>query len=225
MEELFRQMMTMLEEQGDLQPLPIADDLRQIRRPLGMINLNMYNWEMEKVRKISVMRATMRIPTLEIFALEIYPAGDYDLPLLAIDFSCMKKKTFVYLNFIPLASTESYHKKYIEILKPIYIKYHYSGKKTPRPWMIPYMTPYTVYVMAENMLLADLKHEALEYLSVYLELLSQAESIDQEDYRQEITRVCTCYLDQLSTKDQSRKMLGRLIGRSRADRIFMEVIR
>ncbi len=46
-----------------------------------------------------MMRRTIRIPHLEIFAIEIYPEPDYDLPLLAIDFSCMKKQIICLYEF------------------------------------------------------------------------------------------------------------------------------
>jgi len=93
MEALKSKIMSQLESRYMLESTDIPEDLKEIKRFLGVFKMNMYNWKMEKVRKISVMRCSVKVPGLEIFAIEIYPETDYDIPLLAIDFSCMKKKS------------------------------------------------------------------------------------------------------------------------------------
>ena len=75
------------------------------------------------------MRCRIKKPSMNIYAIEIYPEYDYDLPLLAIDFSCLKKKTFVYINLVPLFNDKDYFGRYIEPLKPLFEKYKIFSNK------------------------------------------------------------------------------------------------
>ncbi len=225
MEELKNRMLSHLEERYTLEPTPIPEDLKEIKRFLGTFRLNLYNWCFEKARKVSMMRCTIRIPHLEIFAIEIYPEPDYDLPLLAVDFSCMKKKSFVYMNFIPLFHDQTYQEKYVSPLQPIYKRYNLVPQKTPKEWMDPYVTDYTIYAMPENSLLDKACACAWDYFSCYLDMLDAAEKITDPDHLSQTTSASLTYCDQLSEKDGSRKMLGRFIGMEKANRIFREIIR
>ena len=225
MEELKSRILSHLGKRYTLQPTPIPEDLKEIKRFLGMFRLNMYNWSFEKVRKVSMMRCTVRVPHLDIFAIEIYPEPDYDLPLLAIDFSCMKKKSFAYMNFIPLSSDRTYQDKYISPLEPIYKRHTLVPQKTAKEWMGPYLTDYTVYAMPANSSLDIACSCAWDYLSCYLDMLDAAEKITDPDYLSQIASASLIYCNQLSEKDGSRKMLGRFIGMDKANRIFREIIR
>jgi hypothetical protein len=225
MDNLKNKIMAHLESRYTIEPLPVPDDLKEIKRFLGVFKLNMYNWKMEKVRKISVMRCSVRVPGLEIFAIEIYPETDYDLPLLAIDFSCMKKKSFVYMNFIPLFSDADYLEKYISPLEIVHGRYDIVPQKKPKEWMAPYITDYSVYAMPDNALFDRSCECAENYLIAYLEMLDSAQKITDPDYKKKVEAASLNYCDQLSEKDGSRKMLGRFTGMEKANRIFWEVIR
>ena len=225
MEALAKKILDHLEGRYKLEPLPIDDDLKEIKLPLGYMKMNLYNWSMEKVRKVNVMRSRIKIPSLEVYAIEIYPEDDYDVPLLAVDFSKMKKKTFVYLNFIPLFQDADYHEKYIARLGPIWDKYAIVPEAKAKDWMDPYLHRYSIYAMPKNALLPDCYDCAYDYFSLYLDMLDEAEKIQDADYRKKVRAASLNYCDQLSEKDGSRKMLGRFIGMNRSNRIFREVIR
>jgi hypothetical protein len=225
MEALNNRIMDQLESRYALEPLPIDEDLREIKLPLGYMKMNLYNWSMEKVRKVNVMRTSVKMPNLEVYAIEIYPEDDYDLPLLAIDFSKMKKKTFVYLNFIPLFTDADYRKKYLDRLGPIRDKYTIVPEVKAKDWMQPYLHQHSVYAMPKNALLPDAYDCAFEYLSCYLDMLDGAEKVRDSNYGQKVRAASLAYCDELTEKDGSRQMLGRFIGMNRANRIFQEVIR
>ncbi len=225
MEALAKKMLDHLEARYKLEPLPIDDDLKEIKLPLGYMKMNLYNWSMEKVRKVNVMRSRVKIPNLEVYAIEIYPEDDYDLPLLAIDFSKMKKKTFVYLNFIPLFTDEDYRAKYIDRLGPIREKHTIVPDAKAKGWMTPYLHRYSVYAMPKNTLLPVAYECAYEYFSCYLDMLDEAEKVQDPGYGEKVRAASLTYCDELTEKDGSRKMLGRFIGMNRANRIFQDVIR
>lgn len=225
MDTLKNRMLAMIQERYILEPTPISEDLRAIRLPLGFVTIGLDNWRAPKVRKVNVMRSTVMLPRLEILALEIYPESGYDIPLLAIDFSCMKKKSFIYMNFIPLFTDQEYLQRYVERLRPLVSRYAIGPPAKPKPWMQPYLTDCTLYVMADNSLLQSAHACALDYLCTYLDLLDEASPVIDSDYARRVADASLNYCDQLSEKDGSRKMLGRFIGMDRANRIFREVIR
>jgi hypothetical protein len=225
MEQFKNTMLEMIQERYPLEETPVPEDLRDIRLPLGFITLQLYNWRTAKVRKVNVMRSAVKLPRLQVMALEIYPESNYDIPLLAIDFSCMKKKSFVYMNFIPLFNEPEYLQRYVERIRPVMDKYAIGPPAKPKDWMRPYLTDCSIYAMADNSLLESAKACALDYLRCYLDLLDEASPVTDSDYARRVAEASLHYCDELTEKDGSRKMLGRFIGKNRAKRIFKEVIR
>lgn len=214
-----------LRRRAALEPTPIAPDLQDIRLPMGFLKMRLDNWKTTRVRKVNMMRCTVVVPKLEIFAIELYPEADFDVPMLAIDFSCMKKKSFIYMNFIPLFPDADYYERYIARLRPIKDRYGIEPAAKPKEWMEPYLHDSSIYAMAGNDQLEAARACAAEYLSCFLELLDAAEPISDPACRDRVEKAGLHYCDQLSEKDGSRKMLGRFIGMGRASRIFREVIR
>jgi hypothetical protein len=90
--------------------------------------------------------------------------------------------------------------------------------------MKPYLAPYSIYSMPEKNSLNELRDCAIEYLNRYLNFLSQAEEIKDPTYRDAIEQAQKKYIHDLTTYDASRKMLGRIIGMERSERIFHEVV-
>lgn len=225
MDTLKDTLLEQLRRRSSLEPTPIAPDLQDIRLPLGFLKMRLDNWKTARVRKVNMMRCTVVVPKLEIFAIELYPDADFDVPMLAIDFSCMKKKSFIYMNFIPLFPDADYYERYIARLQPIKDRYGISPAAKPKEWMHPYLHDSSIYAMAGNDQLEGARACAAAYLSCYLELLDRAEPISDPAYRDRVEKAATHYCDQLSEKDGSRKMLGRFIGMDRANRIFRDVIR
>lgn len=225
MDTLKNTMLDMIQQRYPLEPTPVPEDLRAIRLPLGFISIGLDNWRAPKVRKVNTMRSRVKLPRLEILALEIYPESTYDIPMLAIDFSCMKKKTFIYMNFIPLFDDSEYRQRYIERLRPVVERYAIGPPAKPKEWMLPYLTDCSIYAMADNSLLDKAFACSLDYLRCYLDLLDEAAPVTDPDYGSRVAEAGLRYCDQLSEKDGSRKMLGRFIGMDRANRIFREVIR
>ena len=225
MEQLKKRMLEMIQQRYPLEPTPVPEDLRDIRLPLGFVTLQLYNWRTAKVRKVNVMRSAVKLPRLQVLALEIYPESNYDIPLLAIDFSCMKKKSFIYMNFIPLFTDQEYLQRSIERLRSVVSRYAIGPPAKPKPWMQPYLHDCSIYAMAPNALLESAQACALDYLRCYLDLLDEARPLSDSDYARRVAEASLHYCDELTEKDGSRKMLGRFIGMDRANRIFKEVIR
>ena len=109
-------------------------------------------------------------------------------------------------------------------MKRVYDRYPDFPRQAIREWMQPYVAPYAVYSLPLKTALPELKRCALEYLKLYLELFSRAEEIKDPAYADEVKQARKVYLNNLATYDNSRKMLGKIIGKERANRIFQEAI-
>lgn len=224
MDELFSQAKKCIEEKLSPEPLALPEDLRHITLPLGLLDLSCYNWKAQRVRKIYFMRMKVTVPSFDIFGMAIYPESNLDIPSFVFDFSCTRKKVFTYINFIPLFTAPEYRGKYIEPMNRVYTACSHFPRQTVREWMQPYVTPYTIYTFPPKTYLEELKGCALAYLRLYLELFSRAEEISDASYADQVANAQKHYRDQLTTHDASRKMLGRIIGKDRANRIFQEVV-
>ncbi len=129
------------------------------------------------------------------------------------------------MNFIPLFPDSIYRGKYLDRLLPLKEHYRIEPSGKPKEWMQPYITESSIYSMADNSLLESAKKCAVDYLACYLDLLDEAEPVQDPGYCQRVADAALHYCDQLSEKDGSRKMLGRFIGMNRANRLFRDVIR
>ena len=224
MDELLSKTLKKIEGKFQLEPVAIPEDLRETRYPLSLMQLQCYNWKAEKVRKIYFMRVKVRVPTLDVLGMAIYPESNFDVPIFTYDLSGTKKKVFTHINFIPLFNDESYYKKYLEPLKPVFEKYNHFPPHKMREWMLKYHSPYTFYSMPEKSFLNELKSCALDYLTVYLDIISRAKPIEDKQYLKQIEEAHKAYANDLLTKDASQKMLAKIIGKEKARRIFHEVI-
>ena len=117
-----------------------------------------------------------------------------------------------------------YLEKYIEPMKVVHERHAEFPRQTIREWMQPYVAPYAVYSLPFKTELPGLKRCALDYLRLYLEIFSQAEEIKDPAYLEKVEKARNTYLNDLATYDNSRKMLGKIIGKERANRIFQEAI-
>ena len=72
--------------------------------------------------------------------------------------------------------------------------------------------------------LSSVKSCVLDYLEVYLHLLTSAEKVTNADRRQQIIGFHKKFKQDLATKDGAQKMLARVIGKKRAGRIYNEVL-
>jgi 15,16-dihydrobiliverdin:ferredoxin oxidoreductase len=224
MDELAAQTKELLEEKLSLEPLALPPELSHIKLPLKLLDLHCYNWRAEKVRKIYFMRIKVTVPSLDIFGMALYPANNLDIPSFVYDFSCTKKKVFSYINFVPLFDDPSYLEKYIEPMKKVHESHVKFPRQNIREWMQPYVAPFAVYSLPLKAELPELKRCALDYLRLYLDLFSQAVEIKDPAYLEKIENARKTYLKDLATYDNSRKMLGKIIGKERANRIFQEAV-
>jgi 15,16-dihydrobiliverdin:ferredoxin oxidoreductase len=224
MDELFERTRRCIEERLQLDPIELPPELAHVTLPLKIFDLRCYNWKTERIRKIYFMRIKVATPYLDIFGMAIYPDATTDLPGFAFDFSCTKKKVFSYVNCIPLFSDAAYQEKYISPMNEVHARCSTFPPQTVREWMKPYHTTYTIYTFPPTSYLPDLKKCAFAYLEFYLDRFERATIITDPAYGSRVEEARRSYVNALLSNDNSQKMLGKIIGRERARRLFHEVV-
>jgi hypothetical protein len=224
MDELFSKALVKIETKFTLTPVELPAELRETRFPLGLLEMHCYNWKSPGIRKLYAMRLKIKVPSLDILGMALYPEPDFDLPIFCFDLSCAKKKVVTYINAIPLIQDEAYKQKYLDHFRPVHAVHgNFPPHKTPE-WMLRYKTPYTIYSMPDRERAADIKACVPDYLAVYLQMLSTACRIDNAEYHARIEQEQKNYINDLLTKDNSQKMLAKILGTQKTRRIFHEVL-
>ncbi|MCX5894949.1 MAG: hypothetical protein NTZ51_03825 [Proteobacteria bacterium] len=224
MDELLARALEKIQDTFKIEPITLAEELRETAFPLRVMEIQCFNWKADRIRKIYAMRMKVKIPSLDILGMAIYPEPATDVPIFVFDLTCARKKVVTYINFIPLFRDEAYQKKYLDPLQQVHGKYGpFPPQKMPE-WMRAYASPYTIYSMPDRPFLDKLKACSLDYLSVYLDIISAAQRIDDIAYREQVELAQKRYVDDLLTKDASQKMLAKLIGKQKTGRIFKEVL-
>ena len=224
MDSLLKTTLHSIENKLDLTSVAIPRELEVVNFPFNLLRLRCYNWKAAKVQKIYFIRMSVKMPRMEYFGMAIYPEASYDTSIFYFDLSHSRKKAIAYINFIPMLNSESYYRKYIAQLESIHDRYHHIPPRQTPGWMSAYVTPSTVYAMPEITFLDDLKKCGLEYLSQYLEVLAGAQAIDNAEYARQILEGRNKYISHMIANDLTKKMLGKLIGKKKAARIFNEVL-
>jgi 15,16-dihydrobiliverdin:ferredoxin oxidoreductase len=224
MDEFLKMALEKIKKNFSIESIPLPENLKQIKLPLGLIEILCYNWKAAKIRKIYSFRLKATFSLLDIIVIGIYPEPTVDLPIFDCEFNGMRKRVFPVINFVPLFNHSSYLKKYIEPMKPVFEKYSHFSRAQVIEYLKPYLSPYCIFTKTDKTHLEEIKRCGMDYLTLYLDLLSQAEEVEDISYRDEVERAQKKYTHDLITHDPSRKMLGRIIGKKRADRIFKEII-
>ena len=170
------------------------------------------------------MRMRLKVPALEYLGMAIYPKDLYDIPIFYFDLSYTKKKAIAYINFIRMHDGDAYYNKYIGPLKDIHEKYKHVPCRNYPEWMTKYTSDYTVYAMPSRDYLETLKACGLDYLGHYLALLGSVEKIQEDQYRQQTAKSQKSFINELIRNDITVKMLGKIVGKKKARRIFDTVL-
>jgi len=224
MDRLLAQAIAVIEKRMPLAACALPPELAETKYLLNVLTLRCYNWTAEKLRKVYAMRMTVRVPSLDIIGMAFYPVPECDAPIFAFDLSVTSKKVIAYINPVPVSPDEFYYRQYIEPFSPLREAYrHFPPHKAPA-WMQAYNTPCTIYAMTDRSCLEELKACVLQYCAVYTDLLAQAQPLEDAAQRMRVEAFHAAYIRDLTTQDRSQVMLGKIIGRQKAARIFNEVL-
>ena len=224
MDRVYSEALNSVKKVIPLKTLILPPKLSKTRYPFGMFELLCNNWTGQGARKVYSMRIKLPFFSFDMLGVSIYPDPCYDLPIFIFDITEMQKKMVAYINFMPLSTDPEYLKKYIDPLKAVTDKYRHLPKKEMPEWMVPYQNDATIYSMPDAKYADDVKNCSLDYLKVFLELFSKAEKITDAPRLESIKKAHDRYCQDIVEKDGSRKMIAKLIGMKKANRVFREVL-
>jgi hypothetical protein len=170
------------------------------------------------------MEMTMPFPGMHQQGISLYPDDSTDMPVLTVDLTCMKKKTIAYINVIPIFHDEAYLQRHIDAFKPVRERYRDLPQTDMPAWMQPWRNPCTLFAMTPVDCYERYVQCALEYAGLYCERLAQFPALEDQASRTRAADAQRRFCLELAEKDATRPLLGKIIGRRRADRIFQEVL-
>ena len=182
-EELFKRF--------DLQSRPIPAGLEYNLSDRGKNQATIQSWcyqsaELRKIRYTYIDAGEMS----QVFNSVIYPAHNYDLPLLGIDFlSFGKKKILVVLDFQPLFRDQAYQDKYIEPMREIRDKYNELAQNLEMKFYDAnqYFSKYLLFAKTDaETVVTRLFPAYQEYVQLYWQMLESARPLTKEEDIQRI---------------------------------------
>jgi len=224
MDRVFSEALKSIKKVIPLELLNLPPELAKTIYPFGIFELLCNNWTGQGARKVYSMRIKLPVPSFDMLGTSIYPEACFDLPIFIFDITQMKKKMVAYINFMPLSTDPEYLKKYIDPLKAVTAKYRHFPQKEMPEWMVPYQNDATIYSMPDAKYADDIKNCSLDHLQVYLDLFSKSEKITAAARLESIKKAQDRYCQDIVEKDGSRKMIERIKGMKKANRVFWEVL-
>ena len=224
MDDLFNYVLAQYSSALQLEEVELPPELARTRYPLGALDLVCRSWRSERLRKAYCMRMKVRVPQLDILGMAFYPQCNLDAPIFIFDLTCTKKKIIAYINVCAVMDAGAYYEKYLKPFEPIAARHaHFTPFKMPE-WMQFYRTACTIYTDPAPGFLDELKACVKDYCGMYLSLLSAAEKITDPQKAEAVARYHDRYADDVLTRDRSQIMLGKVIGKEKAGRLFREVL-
>ncbi len=224
MDDLFNHVLSQCSAALPLDEVALPPELARIRYPFGALELVCRNWRAERLHKIYSMRMKVRIPQLNILGMAFHTEPCFDAPIFQFDLTCTKKKIIAYINVCTVMGDAAACEKHLKPFEQVARRYGpFQPFKMPE-WMQTYRTACTLYSDPGLNLLDDLKACIKDYLAVYLTMLTAAEKISDPKRLESVERFHANFKNDLLTKDRSQIMLGKVIGKEKAGRIFHEVL-
>jgi 15,16-dihydrobiliverdin:ferredoxin oxidoreductase len=164
----------------------------------------------------------------QIFNSVIYPAHQYDLPLLGLDFlSFGKVKNLVVLDFQPLFQDSAYQAKYLAPLQFLHAKYPDLAQDLEMKFYDAnqYFSKYLLFAKTDvetvsTRLLAAFK----DYLELYWQLLDQAVPLTNPAEIQRVLKAQQDYDQYSADRDPASGLFSSYFGHEWSERFLYEFL-
>ncbi len=164
----------------------------------------------------------------QIFNSVIYPAHNYDIPLLGIDFlSFGKIKNLVVLDFQPLFNDRTYQDKYIEPMRSIRNKYQDLAQNIPMKFYDAdrYFSKYILFAKTDTETIVKRLFPAYkEYLELYWQMLERAEILTEQKEIDRIVKAQKDYDCYSAERDPAHGLFSSYFGNEWATRFLHEFL-
>jgi hypothetical protein len=207
-----------------LNALTLPKKLADTRYPFGIFSLSYKNWAADKARKVYFMEMKMRVPKMHQQGIAIYPADGIEMPVFMADITWMKKKSICYINVIPTLRDEAYMENCIAPFNEVHSRFSDLPRDDMPEWMQSHRTPNTLFYMSNGDYIDGFIAAAHAYLDRYLDMLDSSQPVEDHERHRQITAAQSAFCRELVEKDRTRLLLGKVVGKKKANRIFEEVL-
>ncbi|WP_269621928.1 phycoerythrobilin:ferredoxin oxidoreductase [Prochlorococcus marinus] len=223
----------------DIEPYPIPKDFLY-RKVLTGTKLNPFEvttstWA-SKTKKIRLIRAAClqagKGSDISVFNLLINPFHQYDLPFFGADFVTLPNGHLLALDLQPALKMDDLHTRNVwPRLIPLHERWQSllpDGGPLPKD-AEPFFSPGFLWTrlpldQESDLIISNILQRAFkEYLSLYLELIQEAEIVS-EDRSRIIFKGQKSYFDYRATKDPARSMLTRFYGKKWTEEYIHQVL-
>ncbi len=213
----------------DLQSRPIPAGLEYNVSDRGKNKATIQSWcyqsaELRKIRYTYIDAGEMS----QVFNSVIYPAHNYDLPLLGIDFlSFGKKKILVVLDFQPLFRDRAYQDKYIEPMREIRDKYNELAQNLEMKFYDAnqYFSKYLLFAKTDaETVVTRLFPAYQEYMQLYWQMLESAQPLTKEEDIQRIVQAQKHYDQYSAERDPAHGLFSSYFGKEWSNRFLYEFL-
>ncbi len=164
----------------------------------------------------------------QIFNSVIYPAHNYDIPLLGIDFlSFGKVKNLVVLDFLPLFNNKNYQDKYVEPMAKIRNKYQDLAQNIPMKFYDAdrYFSKYILFAKTDRETIIKRLFPAYkEYIELYWQMLDKAEVLTEPAEIERVIKAQKDYDCYSAERDPAHGLFSSYFGNEWANRFLHEFL-
>lgn len=164
----------------------------------------------------------------QIFNSVIYPAHQYELPLLGIDFlSFGSVKNLIVMDFQPLFQDEAYQKKYIAPLQALHDKYPDLSQNLEMKFYDAnqYFSKYLLFAKTDPETVRTRVLEAFkDYLALYWEMLEAAEPNTGSEAINRVAQAQRDYDQYSAERDPASGLFSSYFGHEWSERFLHEFL-
>ena len=213
----------------DLQSRPIPPGLESNVSSRGKNPATIQSWcyESDRLRKIRYSYIDAG-ETAQVFNSVVYPAHNYDIPLLGVDFlSFGKKKILVVMDFQPLFRDRAYTEKYIEPMRDIRDKYNELAQDLEMKFYDAnqYFSKYLLFAKLDSETVVNSLFPAFqEYLELYWQMLDNAKPLTNPEDIQRIVAAQKHYDQYSAERDPAHGLFSSYFGAEWSEKFLYEFL-
>ncbi len=205
-----------------MQPIKLDQELSRFEA--DGFNLRASTWHADHCRKVWCARHGIPESGVDALNAFVYPSTEFDAPIFLILFVVTKRKVMCHFNVNAPLDGDGYKVKWVEPLTDIMNGYpNFEAKGQYPEWLLPYRQSCSVRGMHELDQLDDLTNCMLDYLDVYLPLLTASEPVRDPKTLARIENFHEQFCDDIRTKDPGLQIMANFMSKDLLDRFFFEV--
>lgn len=218
------EMLAATREHITLDPVELEPEIARPKSFLKVLDAEHFNWTGDPLRKLFAMRFRVKIPPLDQMNVIYYPRAEYAAPIFIFFCLLTKRKVIGHLNVNCPLDDADYRRQWVTPLQSMLGEFdEFSCADRYPEWMKKYRNDSTIYGMFTRDRYEDLAACAKQYLNYYLAQLKDAKPETEPERLARISAFHEGFIDDIRTQDKAQAMMGRMIGKNTAKRIFYEV--